>query len=132
MKIIKTTIGLIFIGLAMLLMGSFTSPQGLGHGQNPVIKKLSTFNGDEFAAFAELRIQHIKFDALGSFALDGEPYEALINVNYITMVHRWEDPKGNDYSCLVYFNYLKEPLMIRMSYKDVVSSIKKAAEAQIK
>jgi len=99
----------------------------------PTIKKLGTFRGSTFPAFTELRVQQVKFDQLGIMSfISPEPYDLLVNVNYITKVHRFEDAKGTDYSCLMFFSNDPVPLLIRMEYKEVYSAVRKAAEAQVK
>ena len=69
---------------------------------------------------------------MGHIILKGEPYELLINVNFITTVQRYEDAKKTDYSTLLYVNYSDAAILLRQGYDDVVSSIRKAAEAQVK
>ena len=52
----------------------------------------------------------------------------LINVTYITGVYRYEDAKKTDYSTLMFCNYMKEPILVRQPYNDVVKSIEKAMD----
>ena len=94
----------------------------------PVIPRLGGFKGDIFNGFTELRLQDINVDALGVIAFNGEPFEALVNVDYITMVHRYEDFKETDYSCMLYFRNKETPFLVRQEYKDVLSSIRRASD----
>ena len=52
----------------------------------------------------------------------------LVNVTYITTVYRFEDAKKTDYSCLVFTNYRKEPILVRQPYDAVLKSIEKAMD----
>jgi len=94
----------------------------------PVIPKLGGFRGDIFAGFTELRLQDIGVDEWGVISFKGEPFEALVNVDYITMVHRYEDFKETDYSCMLYFRNKETPFLVRQEYKDVLSSIRRASD----
>ena len=94
----------------------------------PVIPKLGGFRGDIFAGFTELRLQDITVDEFGVIGFNGEPFEALVNVDYITMVHRYEDFKETDYSCMLYFKDKETPFLVRQEYKDVLSSIRRASD----
>ena len=123
MKVIRTALGLIVMGLLVILMMSM---------DKPTIKRLSTYRGDHFPGFAEFRVQSIEYGDLGEVMLQGEPYDLLLNVTYITSAYRYEDKKGTDYSTMVFTNYLEEPILIRQPYKDVVSSIRKGMEALTK
>jgi len=134
-RVIKTCMGLLLLGAVMMLIMSAAAPQrgggnaGLGFGQNPVIKRLGTYRGDVFAGFAEFRVQEIEFDDLGGLRITGiEPYDLLLNVNHITSVHRYEDVKKTDYSCLVYTTHWKHPKLIRQEYKDVLKIMEKAMD----
>ena len=98
----------------------------------PIIKRLSTYRGDHFPGFAEFRAQEVEYDDLGIIMLVGEPYDVLLNVNYITSVYRYEDKKKTDYSTIMYVNYSEPAILIRQPYKDVTSSIRRAMEAQVK
>ena len=137
MKVIRTALGMIVLGLLVIFMMSAAITQrgggvGKGLGQGPVIKRLTTYRGDHFPGFAEFRVQNIEYGELGEVMLKGEPYDILMNVTYITTVYRYEDSKKTDYSTMVFTNYLEEPILIRQSYKDVVSSIRKGMEALTK
>ena len=120
MKVIRTALGLIVMGLLVILMMSM---------DKPTIKRLSTYRGDHFPGFAEFRVQSIEYGDLGEVMLQGEPYDLLLNVTYITSAYRYEDKKGTDYSTMVFTNYHEQPILIRQPYKDVVSSIRKGMEA---
>ena len=137
MKVIRTALGMIVLGLLVILMMSAANTQrggglGRGVGQGPVIKRLSTYRGDHFPGFAEFRVQNIEYGDLGEVILKGEPYDILMNVTYITTAYRYEDSKKTDYSTMVFTNYLEQPILIRQPYKDVVSSIRKGMEALTK
>ena len=93
----------------------------------PVIPRLGGFKGDIFAGFTELRQQDITVDEFGVIAFNGEPFESLVNINYITMVHRYEDFKETDYSCMLYVKDKEIPFLVRQEYKDVLSSIRRAS-----
>ena len=137
MKVIRTALGMIVLGLLVIFMMSAANTQrgggvGKGLGQGPVIKRLTTYRGDHFPGFAEFRVQNIEYGELGEVMLKGEPYDILMNVTYITTAYRFEDVNGKDYSTMVFTNYRQEPLLIRQPYKDVVSSIRKGMEALTK
>ena len=123
MKVIRTALGMIVLGLLVILMMSM---------DKPTIKRLSTYRGDHFPGFAEFRVQSIEYGDLGEVMLKGEPYDLLLNVTYITSAYRYEDAKQTDYSTMVFTNYLEAPILIRQPYKDVVSSIRKGMEALTK
>jgi hypothetical protein len=128
-RVIKTCVGLIMVGVAILFLMSAASPQGLGRGQNPVIKKLGSYRGETFAGFAEFRVQEVEFDDFGALKFKGEePYDLLLNVNHITSVHRYEDVKKTDYSCLMYTTHWEHPKLIRQEYKDVLKIMEKAMD----
>ena len=93
----------------------------------PVIPRLGGFKGDIFNGYTELRLQDITVDEFGIIAFNGEPFEALVNIHYITMVHRYEDFKETDYSCMLYFKDKETPFLVRQEYKDVLSSIRRAS-----
>ena len=93
----------------------------------PVIPRLGGFKGDIFDGFLELRLQDITVDEFGIIAFNGEPFEALVNIDYITMVHRYEDFKETDYSCMIYFKDKEIPFLVRQEYKEVLSSIRRAS-----
>jgi hypothetical protein len=98
------------------------------------LKKLATFKGDEFASFSEFRVQDIAFDKkTGAPQLVGsEPYDILLNITTISRVYRYRDSAGKEYSTIMYLRHLEDPLLVREPYKEVVSSIKKAAGAMTK
>jgi len=132
MKVIKTAFGMIVLGLLVLVMMSSAQGQNREHQNPPVIKRLSTFRGDHFPGFAEFRVQKFEPDDFGNIHPKGEPYEILLNVNYVTNVYRYEDAKKTDHSTLAFVTYADTAYLIRQNYKDVLSSIRKAAEAQVK
>ena len=123
MKVIKTALGMLVLGVLVILMMSM---------DKPTIKRLTTYRGDHFPGFAEFRVQSIEYGDLGEVMLKGEPYDLLLNVTYITSAYRYEDAKKTDYSTMVFTNYHEQPLLIRQPYKDVVSSIRKGMEALTK
>jgi hypothetical protein len=132
LNVIRTALGLTFVGiLVLMLMGA--SPVQKREAQDPpVIKRMSTFRGDHFPGFAEFRVQKFDPDDFGHIHPQGEPFEILLNVNYITNVHRYEDAKKTDHSTLVFVNFKDRAYLLRQNYKDVLTSIRKAAEAQVK
>ena len=93
----------------------------------PIIPRLGGFKGDIFDGFTELRLQDIDVDEFGVIGFNGEPFEALVNIDYITMVHRYEDFKETDYSCMIYFKDKELPFLVRQEYKEVLSSIRRAS-----
>ena len=95
---------------------------------NPVIPRLPSFRGEIFTGYTELRLQNITVDGFGVIAFNGEPFEALVNVDYISMVHRYEDFKETDHSCMLYFKDKETPFLVRQEYKDVLSSIRRASD----
>ena len=128
----KPVFGLVCIGFALGLM-SMTLPQGLGRGDAPIIKRMSSFRGDHYPSFAEFRVQEIEFNDFGQVRLVGnEPYIKLMNINYITEIYRYEDAKKTDYSTLMFVQGKKHPMLIRQKYEDVCTSIRKSAEAMVK
>ena len=122
-RVLKTIFGLTVVACMMMLMMSM---------DRPVIKKLGTYRGDHFPGFAEFRVQEIEWDDYGDLMLMGEPYDVLLNVNYITKAYRFEDAKETDYSTLIFTEYSEKPILLRQEYKDVVSSIRRGMEAQVK
>ena len=122
-KVLKTIFGLTVVACMMMLMMSM---------DRPVIKKLGTYRGDHFPGFAEFRVQEIEWDDYGDLMLMGEPYDVLLNVNYITRAYRFEDGKKTDYSTLIFTEYSEKPILLRQEYKDVISSIRRGMEAQVK
>ena len=132
LNLIRTALGLTFVGIMILMLMSANTVQSREAQDLPVIKRLSNFRGNHFPGFAEFRVQDFEFTDMGHIILKGEPYELLLNVNYITTVQRYEDAKKTDYSTLVYTNYTEAAFLLRQEYDDVVTSIRKAAEAQVK
>jgi len=116
----------IVIGVAILVavICGFSMPQD---ADRPIIPRLGGFKGDIFDGFTELRLQDIDVDEWGVIAFKGEPFEALVNIDYITMVHRYEDFKETDYSCMLYLKDKEIPFLVRQEYKDVLSSIRRAS-----
>jgi len=94
-------------------------------GSNP--PRMPSFKGDIFDGFLELRLQRIDVDDLGVVGFTGEPFETLVNIHYISMVHRYEDFKETDHSCMIYFKDKEIPFLIRQEYKEVLSSIRRAS-----
>ena len=132
LNIIRTALGLTFAGIVVLMLMGAAPAQKREAQDPPVIKRMSTFRGDHFPGFAEFRVQKFDPDDFGHIHPKGEPFEILLNVNYITNVHRYEDAKKTDHSTLVFVNFKDRAYLIRQNYKDVLSSIRKAAEAQVK
>ena len=132
LNVIRTALGLIGLGIFTLMVMSAAPVQKREQQNPPVIKRMSTFRGDHFPGFAEFRVQKFDPDDFGNIHPKGEPHEILLNVNYITNVYRYEDAKKTDYSTLVFVTYADTAYLIRQEYKDVLSSIRKAAEAQVK
>jgi len=129
----KNIFKILFVGVVLggipTLLTSLAPPQF----QNPPqVKKLSAYRGSYFPGFVELRVQSVEFDQFGVMSfVSPEPYDQLVNINYITKVHRYEDVKKTDYSCLMFFSN-DEPILVRMPYNKVYSSLRKASEAQVK
>ena len=46
----------------------------------------------------------------------------------VVIVSKFEDAKKTDYSCLVFTNYRKEPILVRQPYDAVLKSIEKAMD----
>jgi hypothetical protein len=126
-KVIRTALGLTFVGIVVMILMSASAVV-----QHPVVKRLPAFKGDHFPGFAEFRVQGIEYGKQGLTALVGEPYEMLVNVNYVTGLYRFEDAKKTDHSTIMFTNYSDNPIFIRQNFKDVKASIRKAAEAQVK
>jgi len=131
-KVVKTICGLVVVAGIMILAMSATSVDDKKGPDRPVIKRLSNFRGDHFPGFAEFRVQEFEFDDFKQILPKGEPYEILLNVNYITSAYRYEDGKKTDYSTLMFVNYSEVAIFVRQEYDDVVSSIRKGMEAQVK
>jgi uncharacterized protein YegJ (DUF2314 family) len=128
-NVTKTILGVLSLGVLLMLPGVAS----VQFQTQPVVKRLSTYRGDTFPRFSEFRVQDVEFDQLGMMTiLSPEPYDLLVNVNYITKVHRYEDSKKTDWSTLMYFEYQKQPLLARMTYKEVFSAIRRASEGQVK
>ena len=131
LNVIRTALGLIGLGIILIFMMG-ANPVQREQTDKPVIKRLSNFRGDHFPGFAEFRVQDFEFDDFHNVLPKGEPYEVLLNVNYITSAYRYEDGKKTDYSTLMFVNYSEAALFVRQEYDDVVSSIRKGMEAQVK
>ena len=112
---------------AAILFVALMASNPVQDADRPVIPRLGNFKGDIFDGFTELRLQGITVDEFGIIAFDGEPFEALVNINYITIVHRYEDFKETDYSCMIYFKDKEIPFLVRQEYKEVLSSIRRAS-----
>ena len=132
LNVIRTALGLTFVGVVVLMLMSATPVDDKKGPDRPVIKRLSNFRGDHFPGFAEFRVQEFEYDDFHNILPKGEPYEILLNVNYITSAYRYEDGKKTDYSTLMFVNYSDAALFVRQEYDDVVSSIRKGMEAQVK
>ena len=132
LNVIRTALGFTFVGIVVLMLISAVPVQKREGPDRPVIKRLSNFRGDHFPGFAEFRVQSIEYGKQGITALVGEPYEMLVNVNYVTAIYRFEDVKKTDHSTIMFTNYADNPIFIRQNFKDVKASIRKAAEAQVK
>lgn len=130
--------GAVLIGAGTLMSASFaqTWPENeLALVQQPVISRLKAYSGDIFKNFAEFRVQRSSFSTLGIISLEDEPYEMLININQIVKVHRFEDGKKTDYSCLMYISEDNHPrgivpVLVREQYKDVLKRMKRAIESR--
>ena len=116
------------------LFSSFTpSPQGKGQ---PIVPKLSQFRGDIFKNFAEFRVQNSKFDTNGILTMRDAPFKMLVNCNTIIKVHRFEDGKETDYSCLMFIRDHRHstqklrPILVRETYGDVLRKMKRAIESR--
>ena len=132
--------GVVLIGAGTLMSASFAQerpwPENeLALVQQPVISRLKAYSGDIFKNFAEFRVQQSSFSTLGILTLVDEPYEMLININQIVKVHRFEDGKKTDYSCLMFISEDKHPrgivpVLVREQYKDVLKRMKRAIETR--
>jgi len=125
-RVCKTAALAIGIGILVVLFCG-AAPLSPQDADRPVIPRLGGFRGDIFDGFTELRLQDITVDELGVIGFNGEPFEALVNINYITMVHRYEDFKETDYSCMLYVKDKEIPFLVRQEYKEVLSSIRRAS-----
>ena len=128
-RVCKAAAVVIGVGILVVLICGFTAPQGFTprpklppnpgavekaqDRDRPVIPRLGGYKGDIFDGFTELRLQDITVDEFGVVAFNGEPFEALVNIHYITMVHRYEDFKETDYSCMIYFKDKEIPFLVR-------------------
>ena len=110
------------------IIGVLMSSNPIQNRDNPIIPRMPSFRGEIFTGYTELRLQNITVDELGVIAFNGEPFEALVNVDYISMVHRYEDFKETDHSCMLYFKDKETPFLVRQEYKDVLSSIRRASD----
>ena len=119
---------------AVALFSSFTSPPQ-GKGQ-PIVPRLSQFKGDIFKNFAEFRVQNSQFDTNGILTMQDAPYKMLINCSTIIKVHRFEDGKETDYSCLMFIREHRhstqklKPILVRETYADVLRKMKRAIESR--
>jgi len=132
LNVIRTALGLIGLGVIIIFMMGANPVDDKARPDRPVIKRMSNFRGDHFPGFAEFRVQDFEFDDFHNILPKGEPYEILLNVNYITRAYRYEDGKKTDYSTLMFVNYGDAAIFVRQEYDDVVSSIRKGMEAQVK
>ena len=132
LKVIRTALGLIAVGIVLIFAMGANPVDDSTKPDRPVIKRLSNFRGDHFPGFAEFRVQEFEYDDFHNILPKGEPYEILLNVNYITSAYRYEDGKKTDYSTIVFVNYSEVAIFVRQEYDDVVSSIRKGMEAQVK
>ena len=110
------------------VIGVLMANNPIQNRDNPIIPRMPSFRGEIFTGYTELRLQNITVDELGVIAFNGEPFEALVNVDYISMVHRYEDAKETDHSCMLYFKDKETPFLVRQEYKDVLSSIRRASD----
>ena len=104
---------------------------------DPVIEKMSSYKGDSFSRFAEFRVQKYENKlsqntGTGVMVLGGEPYDVLINISDINLVYRLRDREGKMYSCMMHVNFQELPILVRQQYKEVIKSIRKAAEMMVK
>ena len=117
-----------YITGAAVLFVALTASNPVQNRDNPIIPRMPSFRGEIFTGYTELRLQNITVDGFGVIAFKGEPFEALVNVDYIGMVHRYEDAKETDHSCMLYFKDKETPFLVRQEYKDVLSSIRRASD----
>tara|TARA_Y100000310_G_C20445432_1_gene698164 strand:+ start:118 stop:519 length:402 start_codon:yes stop_codon:yes gene_type:complete len=133
MRKVKSIISFAGLVTGILIILSAAYSQG---GMNRIgpLKKLTTYKGDEFASFAEFRVQDIVFDKkTGMPQLVGsDPYDVLLNVTTISRVFRYKDSAGKDYTTMMYLRHLEDPILVRETYKEVVTSIKRATDAMTK
>jgi len=126
-RVCKTAALAIGIGVLVVLFCG-AAPLSPQDRDNPIIPRMPSFRGEIFTGYTELRLQNITVDGFGVIAFNGEPFEALVNVDYISMVHRYEDAKETDHSCMLYFKDKETPFLVRQEYKDVLSSIRRASD----
>ena len=126
-RVCKTAALAIGIGVLVVLFCG-AAPLSPQDRDNPIIPRMPSFRGEIFTGYTELRLQNITVDGFGVIAFNGEPFEALVNVDYISMVHRYEDFKETDHSCMLYFKDKETPFLVRQEYKDVLSSIRRASD----
>ena len=126
-RVCKTAALAIGIGILVVLFCG-AAPLSPQDRDNPIIPRMPSFRGEIFTGYTELRLQNITVDGFGVIAFNGEPFEALVNVDYISMVHRYEDFKETDHSCMLYFKDKETPFLVRQEYKDVLSSIRRASD----
>ena len=121
------------VGASVPQVTPYTERLAAALNQQPVIPKMKTFSGEYFKNFAEFRVQISKFNTAGVIALEGEPFEQLINCNNIVKVHRFEDGNQTDYSCLMFLDEGEKgvlPILVREEYETVLKRMKKAMEAR--
>jgi hypothetical protein len=139
-NVMKTNFGIVaLVAFLCILMGAATNTT---RGQDrplhpPVIEKMSSYKGDSFSRFAEFRVQKYENKlsqnaGAGVMVLRGEPYDVLINVSDINLVYRLSDRSGKMYSCMMHVNFQDLPILVRQDYKEVMKSIRKAAEMMVK
>ena len=127
-SIIKTLIAVVAMSLPSQVVSQGPT--------QPIIPKISRFNGAIFRGFAEFRVQNSSFDNRGLITLEDIPYKLMINCNFILKFHRFEDGKGTDYSCLMFIRDHKsssqkvKPILIREEYADVIRKVKRAIESR--
>jgi len=129
-QLTRQIVGLCMLFAVLVGLGA-AMPQG-GLPTPPVIKRLSSLKGDVFDGYAEFRLQQVEFDEFGNMSMTSEPYTSLVNIDYIIQLHRFEDAKKKDYSCLMYMAYpgkrvTSSPILVRQDYKTVLSTIRKAS-----
>ena len=127
-QLTRQIVGLCMLFVVLVGLGAAMPQRGLP--TPPTIRRLTTFKGEVFDNFVELRVQKVKFDEFGVFTTESEPYIMLLNIDYIISLHRFEDAEKKDYSCLMYLNHpdKKYAILVRQEYKKVLSLIKRAAD----
>ena len=128
-NVLKTVIGLCLIGVTMSVLMSFKPFQDVPN-RDIVIPKLPTFRGEVFPGFVEFKLQHITVNEWGLKSLDGEPFDCLVNLDYISKVYRYEDSKEKDYSCMMFFEGSPLPMLVRQEYDDVLTAIRRGSSGK--